>query len=48
MRVVSSNQLTLELQPGLLQRYTTLRQCVYHTAWALGLEDFCSDRRTGG
>lgn len=31
MRVVSSTQLTLELQPDLLKRYTTLRQCVWHT-----------------
>lgn len=32
MRVVSGTQLTLELQPGLLKRYSSLRQCVYHTA----------------
>lgn len=33
MRVVAStSQLTLHLQPGLLQRYSSLRECVYHSA----------------
>lgn len=32
MRVVSGTQLTLELQPDLLRRYSTLRQCVHHSA----------------
>ena len=31
MRVVSGNQLTLELQPGLLRRYGTLRECLNHS-----------------
>jgi len=31
VRVVSSNQCTLELQPGLLQRYRTLRDCLHHS-----------------
>lgn len=45
MRVVAANQLTLELQPGLLQRYTTLRQCVYHTAmnYPRGLKALAAD-----
>ena len=32
MRVVPGSQLTLELQPDLLRRYSTLRQCVHHVA----------------
>lgn len=45
MRIVSNNQLTLELQPGLLQRYSTLRQCVYHTAlnYARGMKSLAAD-----
>lgn len=45
MRVVAANQLTLELQPGLLQRYTTLRQCVYHTAlnYSRGIKALAAD-----
>lgn len=31
MRVVAGNQMTLELQPGLLRRYQTLREAVYHS-----------------
>lgn len=31
MPVVSGSQLTLELQPGLLNRYKTLRECVHHS-----------------
>lgn len=31
MRVVATNQLTFELQPGLLQRFASLRDCVQHT-----------------
>lgn len=31
MRVVSGTQIALELQPGLLQRYSTLRECVHHS-----------------
>lgn len=31
MRVIAANQFTLELQPGLLQRYSSLRECVYHS-----------------
>lgn len=30
MRVVSGSQMTLSLEPGLLQRYGTLRQCIQH------------------
>lgn len=45
MRVVSGTQLTLELQPGLLQRYTTLRQCLYHSAmnYARGIKALAAD-----
>lgn len=32
VRITASTQLTLELQPDLLRRYSTLRQCVHHTA----------------
>lgn len=31
MRVVPGSQLTLELQPGLLRRYQTLREAVHHS-----------------
>lgn len=31
MTVVSGSQLGLELQPGLLARFATLRECVYHS-----------------
>jgi hypothetical protein len=31
VRVVPSTQLTLQLQPGLLQRYRTLRECLHHS-----------------
>lgn len=31
MRVVAGSQLTLALEPGLLKRYTTLRECVQHS-----------------
>lgn len=31
MRVVTGTQLRLELQPGLLTRFGTLRECVYHS-----------------
>lgn len=31
MRVVSGTQISLDLQPGLLQRYATLRECVHHS-----------------
>lgn len=31
MRVVASNQLTLELQPGIRQRFTSLRECLHWT-----------------
>lgn len=31
MRAVSGNQMLLELQPGLLRRYTTLREAVHHS-----------------
>lgn len=45
MRIVATNQLTLELQPSLLQRYTTLRQCVWHTAlnYSRGLKALAAD-----
>ena len=45
MRVVSGTQLTLELQPGLLQRYTTLRQCLYHSAmnYTRGIKALAAD-----
>lgn len=46
MRVVSgTQQLTLELQPGLLQRYSTLRQCLYHTAlnYTRGIKSLAAD-----
>lgn len=32
MRVVPSTQLTLSLEPGLLQRYKSLRECLQHSA----------------
>lgn len=31
MRVVSGNQLTLSLEPGLMQRYKSLRECLQHS-----------------
>ena len=31
MRVVPGSQLRLELQPGLLTRFASLRECVYHS-----------------
>lgn len=31
MRVVAGSQLMLELQPGLLRRYSTLREAVHHS-----------------
>ncbi len=31
MRVATGSQLTLELQPGLLRRYATLREAVHHS-----------------
>jgi hypothetical protein len=31
MRVVTAAQLTLSLEPGLLQRYKTLRDCLHHS-----------------
>lgn len=31
MGIVSGSQLTLELQPGLLRRYSTLREAVHHS-----------------
>lgn len=31
MRVSQGNQLTLSLEPGLLQRYKSLRACVHHS-----------------
>lgn len=31
MRVVAGSQLTLSLEPGLLQRYRTLRECLHHS-----------------
>lgn len=45
MRVIATNQLTLELQPSLLQRYSTLRQCVWHTAlnYSRGLKALAAD-----
>lgn len=45
MRVVSGNQLTLELQPNLLQRYSTLRQCLYHAAmnYPRGIKSLAAD-----
>jgi len=45
VRVVSGTQLTLELQPGLLQRYTTLRQCLYHSAmnYTRGIKALAAD-----
>jgi AraC-like DNA-binding protein len=45
MRVVSNTQLTLELQPGLLQRYSTLRQCLYHAAmnYSRGIKSLAAD-----
>lgn len=45
MRIVSGTQLTFELQPGLLQRYSTLRQCVYHTAlnYSRGMKALAAD-----
>lgn len=32
MRVVTANQLTLELEPGIRQRFSTLRECLHWTA----------------
>lgn len=45
MRVVAANQLTLELQPDLLQRFSTLRQCVHHTAlnYPRGMKNLAAD-----
>lgn len=45
MRIVSENQLTLELQPSLLQRFSTLRQCVHHTAltYPKGMKQLAAD-----
>lgn len=31
MAVLSGTQVSLELQPGLLRRYSTLRECVHHS-----------------
>lgn len=31
MRVVAGTQIALELQPGLLRRYSTVREAVYHS-----------------
>ncbi len=31
MRVVAGSNLTLELQPSLLNRYSSLRECVHHS-----------------
>ena len=31
MRIASETQLTLSLEPGLLQRFPTLRDCVHHS-----------------
>jgi hypothetical protein len=31
MRVISGSQISLELQPGLLRRYSTLREAVHHS-----------------
>lgn len=45
MRIVSENQLTLELQPSLLRRFSTLRQCVHHTAlnYPKGMKELAAD-----
>lgn len=45
MRVVAANQMTLELQPGLLQRFSTLRQCVYFVAlnYQHGMKNLAAD-----
>ncbi|HEY0684718.1 MAG TPA: phage regulatory CII family protein [Steroidobacter sp.] len=45
MRIVSENQLTLELQPNLLRRFSTLRQCVHHTAlnYQRGMKELAAD-----
>lgn len=45
MRVVSQTQLTLELRPDLLRRFSTLRQCVHHTAlnYHRGMKELASD-----
>ena len=45
MRVVSDTQLTLQLQPSLLQRYSTLRQCVHWSALncTQGMKQLASD-----
>lgn len=45
MRVVAANQLTLELQPDLLRRFSTLRQCVHHVAlnYQHGMKNLAAD-----
>lgn len=45
MGIVSQTQLTLELRPDLLRRFSTLRQCVHHTAlnYERGMKDLAAD-----
>lgn len=46
MRVATNTQqLTLELRPDLLRRFSTLRQCVHHTAlsYSRGMKDLAAD-----
>lgn len=45
MRIASGAQLTFELQPDLLRRYSTLRQCVHHTVlnYERGMKSLAAD-----
>lgn len=43
MRDAGGCQLTLSLEPGLLQRYSTLRECIAHSVMNRGLKVVAAD-----